>query len=81
MNVICPLGWIAAASLLCSPGGGHGFGEGPPNAYATEVQGATFASLSDASSSKPSPPGAITFVSFKPEDFPFVTTIKDDGKR
>jgi hypothetical protein len=38
-------------------------------------------SCTDACSSKCPPPGTgFIWVDFKPSDFPFVTTIKDDGK-
>jgi hypothetical protein len=41
--------------------------------------GAAFVSCTDACSSKCPPPGAITVANFSPADFPFVTTVKDDG--
>lgn len=80
MNVMHHLRWIAATNLLCSPGGDHGFNEGPLHVGAMTAPGATFASLSDVSSSKCPPLGSITFVSFKPEEFRFVTTVPDKGE-
>src|SRR4051812_1950789 len=48
---------------------------------ATPGDGATSLSCSDACRSKCPPPGTgFLWVDFKPSDFPFVTTIKDDGK-
>ena len=44
------------------------------------AEGATAWSCSDACSSKCPPPGmSFIFVDFSPSDFPFVTTIQDDG--
>ncbi|AUX39738.1 hypothetical protein SOCE26_011330 [Sorangium cellulosum] len=50
-----------------------------PGVVDTSGDGAIFLSCSDACSSK-CPPGLGPFVNFEPSDFPFVTTIEDDGK-
>jgi hypothetical protein len=42
-------------------------------------EGATSWSCTDECSSKCSPPGTNNFVTFAPSEFPFVTTIQDDG--
>jgi hypothetical protein len=65
VNTMKSLLLIAAITLLCFPAW----------SYAPEGEGW----CSDASSSKCPAPGGITSVSFKPSDFPFVTTVPDDG--
>lgn len=41
--------------------------------------GATSLSAGDAGSAKLPPPGDTKFITIKPSDFPFVTTVQDDG--
>lgn len=58
--------------------------ESPPQSTCQGEQpaadAAAFVSCTDACSSKCPAPGAITVANFSPADFPFVTTVKDNGK-
>jgi hypothetical protein len=66
VNTMKSLLLIAAITLLCFP------------AWSYAPEGERW--YSDACSSKCPAPGGITSVSFKPSDFPFVTTVQDDGR-